>query len=152
MDNEYKPRLTFEEIAKMPVLEIPDPPQLPYGTYLFGIVGIPTIREANTGNKAWVLSLCPYQPRDDVDRAELEKVLAASGSKLPDIRIEDAWYVTDKNKHMFRDFLVNIMGCTTGTVQQCVAELAGKQYLATLGPEMFNGVLRAKIIRRAKVE
>jgi hypothetical protein len=141
----------FEEIGNMPIADIPDPPLLPVGTYLVTIIGIPEIREASTGNKGWKFPLRILQARDDVDMQDLATALAPSQSKLTDVALEDTFWVTEKSAYLLRNFLMNCLGCTTGTLSQCVTESYGKQYLATLRHTMRrDGTgLIAEITRRA---
>jgi hypothetical protein len=143
--------ITFEEIGNMSITDIPDPPLLPIGTYLVVITAQPEVRDAATGNKGWKFPLCFLQARDDVDMQDLATALAASQSKLTDVKIDDTFWVTEKSAYLLRNFFMNVLGFTSGTINQCVAESYGKQYLATLRHTMRrDGTgLIAEITRRA---
>src|SRR5215469_1555415 len=129
---------SFEDIGNMDIDDAAKPPPtLPKGSYLVGITGIPEVVTANTGTKGWSFHIKFFQPRDDVDRDELQTVLSEREMSLTDFEMDDRFYVTDASKHILAGFLRDVMG-VRGNVNQAVAECTGKQYIATLSHVPFT--------------
>jgi hypothetical protein len=122
---------TVEELENTPMEQFKEPPLMPVGTYLVGIIGEPeriTSTQKQTPGRKLLYKF--WQARDDVDADDLQKVLAESEQSLSDVEMSDTFYFTEKSMFMWKNLCTKVLDIPQDyTVKQAAAEMPGKQLL-----------------------
>jgi uncharacterized protein YeaC (DUF1315 family) len=122
---------SVEELMNTPMAQFKEPPTLPTGTYLVGIIGQPemiTSQQKQTPGCRVMYKF--WQAREDVDADELQKVLDESSQALSDIEMRDDFYFTEKSMFMFKQFCSRVLEISEDiTPKQAISEMPGKQLL-----------------------
>lgn len=146
---------TFEELLNKPLDEIKPPPQMPVGSYLVQVVGVPeNILSTQKQTPGIRFRYKFFQARPDVDRDVLAAALDEAGQTLTDVEMTDDFYVTERSAFMTKQFLTDVLALPGGTLKEQLSNAPGQQLIIHIRhrPRSDGTGLYAEIDSRSKAE
>lgn len=139
----------FNELLNKPVGTVEPPKPVPTGNW-FVLIQKAEFGKSQQKQTPYIELTCVLQqPGPDVDPVQLQAFGDFAGKT-----VRDTFYLTEDSLFRFDQFLTNVMGFTGMSINQAVAQLAGKAYVAQIthqmGKDPANPVVFAQVSARTR--